>query len=163
MDEESALFWLNRHLDDPFLSVSTFREMSDGRVLLALIDKLVGLNGALQKKVHLTKGETTFAKIDNMAAVLKTVHEATGLPFPLSALDLVANLEKGDCREMLATVWRLVLHFDSDAARDPLGWVERVKRLEQTRKEAAEALKRKKDEAPDEAVSRNLVSIKHCC
>eukprot|EP00242_Pyramimonas_sp_CCMP2087_P015615 CAMPEP_0198203864 /NCGR_PEP_ID=MMETSP1445-20131203/7198_1 /TAXON_ID=36898 /ORGANISM="Pyramimonas sp., Strain CCMP2087" /LENGTH=571 /DNA_ID=CAMNT_0043875435 /DNA_START=133 /DNA_END=1848 /DNA_ORIENTATION=+ len=142
MDEESAVFWMNRHLDDPFLSVSTFREMSDGRVLLALIDKLVGLNGALQKKVHLTKGETTFAKIDNMAAVLKTVHEATGLPFPLSALDLVANLEKGDCREMLATVWRLVLHFDSEAARDPLGWVERMKRLEQAQRETAEAVRR---------------------
>jgi hypothetical protein len=54
---------------------------------------------------------------------------------PASALDVVTALtETHDHAAMRAVLWRLILRFDGDAVKDPVGWVER-----QRRREAAEA------------------------
>eukprot|EP00976_Prorocentrum_cordatum_P078128 1182973-Prorocentrum_minimum.AAC.2 len=163
LDVNNALFWLNHQLADTSLSVATLKDLDDGHVLLALVDKLLGLGGSLQRKAHLTAANNKYKKIDNMSIVLNAMKSATGIPVPMSSLDLVTSLEKGEYSEILATIWRLVLQYDGEASRDPLGWAERMRRLEQSQKNAAEAartrMERLEREEREQRESRKLIAL----
>uniref|UniRef100_A0A7S0WNM2 Calponin-homology (CH) domain-containing protein n=1 Tax=Pyramimonas obovata TaxID=1411642 RepID=A0A7S0WNM2_9CHLO len=163
LDEANALFWLNNHLADSQLSATTLKDLDDGRLLLALVDKLLGLGDTLQRKAHLTVANNKYKKIDNMSIVLDTIHSATGIPVPMSPLDLVTSLEQEEYSEILATIWQLVLQYDIEAAKDPVGWAERMRRLEQAQKEAAEEAQRRMQqverEEREERESRRLTAL----
>ncbi|KAK3261543.1 hypothetical protein CYMTET_29553 [Cymbomonas tetramitiformis] len=155
LDADAAIHWVNTQVSSADLRIETPSDLASGEVLLALMDALARPLTPLRQSTVLQSGKSKFVKIDNLAKVLEAVSAASGLSVAqYSPLDLVSSLEMGDANQMLEILWKLILKYDAEAARDPGQWVANVKRKRELHLEALQVAEAKRQQEQQELIDK---------